>query len=291
MRTTEEMMDLILTKAENDVRIRAVMMNGSRVNPNVTKDRFQDFDIVYFVSEIESFTSDHSWVDYFGERTIMQMPESMTLIPASNSGVFIYLMLFEDGNRIDLQLVPVDLIDQMETDSLSKLLLDKDKRFDSLPSANDSDYIVSKPTSKEFADCANEFWWVSTYVAKALWREELTYAKFTMEVPVRDMLIKMLEWYVGIKTNFEISVGKSGKYLEHYLDEHEWQKFVRTYPDGNYANMWNSLFTMCELFQAVSKSVANYFHYQVPNEEKVFLYLKNVEQLYQTKIENSATDK
>lgn len=285
MRTTEEMMDLILNKAENDARIRAVMMNGSRVNPNVKKDRFQDYDIVYVVTEIESFTSDHSWVDYFGERIIMQMPEDKILPPASNSGVFIYLMLFEDGNRIDLQLVPVNLIDQMEKDSLSEILLDKDKIFDLLPPASDSDYVVTKPNSKTFADCSNEFWWVSTYVAKALWREELSYAKFTMDEPVRDMLIKMLEWYVGTKTNFEVSVGKSGKLLEHYLNWEEWQKFVRTYPDGDYDNMWNSLFTMCELFQEISQLVAKYFDYQDPDEKKVLSYLREVEKLHRTKMD------
>ncbi|ASK63768.1 hypothetical protein CFK37_17190 [Virgibacillus phasianinus] len=64
-----------------------------------------------------------------------------------------------------------------------------------------------------------KFWWVSTYVAKALWREEQSYAKFAMEVPVRNMLLRMLEWYVGTNTDFAVSVGKSGKLLNQYLDE------------------------------------------------------------------------
>jgi aminoglycoside 6-adenylyltransferase len=40
-------------------------MNGSRVNPNAKKDFFQDYDIVYIVNDIESFTSDHSWVLHY----------------------------------------------------------------------------------------------------------------------------------------------------------------------------------------------------------------------------------
>ena len=31
--------------------IKAVMLHGSRTNPNVTKDRLQDFDIVYVVDQ------------------------------------------------------------------------------------------------------------------------------------------------------------------------------------------------------------------------------------------------
>jgi len=45
MRNEKEMLDLILNIAENDDNIRAVIMNGSRVNPHAKKDPFQDFDI------------------------------------------------------------------------------------------------------------------------------------------------------------------------------------------------------------------------------------------------------
>lgn len=46
MRTEAEMYRLILEKARADERIRAVYMNGSRTNPNVPKDIFQDYDVV-----------------------------------------------------------------------------------------------------------------------------------------------------------------------------------------------------------------------------------------------------
>ena len=51
MRTEKEMFELILGVAKRDERVRAVYMNGSRANPNVKKDLFQDYDIVYAVME------------------------------------------------------------------------------------------------------------------------------------------------------------------------------------------------------------------------------------------------
>ena len=39
-RTATEMMNLILTAAKGDERVRAVILNGSRANPNVKKDIF-----------------------------------------------------------------------------------------------------------------------------------------------------------------------------------------------------------------------------------------------------------
>ena len=47
MRSEQEMYDLIVRTAGNDDRVRAVIMNGSRANPNAPRDIFQDYDIVY----------------------------------------------------------------------------------------------------------------------------------------------------------------------------------------------------------------------------------------------------
>jgi len=62
MRTEKEMFDLVLGVANRDSRIRAVYMNGSRANPNVKKDIFQDYDIVYVVTETESIIRDEDWI-------------------------------------------------------------------------------------------------------------------------------------------------------------------------------------------------------------------------------------
>ena len=100
MRSEQEMLELILNNAKSDDRIRAVMMNGSRVNPKAQRDIFQDFDIIYFVNDLDSFTNDHTWIEIFGEIMILQMPEDMEAPPPMNDGHFAYLMQFTDGNRI-----------------------------------------------------------------------------------------------------------------------------------------------------------------------------------------------
>ncbi len=55
MRSEREMLDLILETATADDRVRVVIMNGSRANPNAPRDIFQDFDIVYLVTELAPF--------------------------------------------------------------------------------------------------------------------------------------------------------------------------------------------------------------------------------------------
>ena len=44
MRREEEMMNLIISFAEGDERIRGLLMNGSRVNPTIERDIFQDYE-------------------------------------------------------------------------------------------------------------------------------------------------------------------------------------------------------------------------------------------------------
>ncbi|MBJ8008897.1 MULTISPECIES: aminoglycoside 6-adenylyltransferase [Bacillus cereus group] len=282
MRTEKEMLDLIINTAKEDERIRAVIMNGSRVNPNVNKDCFQDYDIIYVVKDIQSFTCNHSWINRFGEIMIVQMPEEMSLVPADEDGKFPYLMQFMDGNRMDLMLVPVDLINKfIGQDSLSKLLLDKDNCIGEFPPASDKDYVIKKPTEKEFFDCCNEFWWCSTNVGKGLWREELSYAKGMLEGPVRDMLVVMLEWHIGMKTEFTVNAGKFGKYFEQYVEKDVWEQFKRTFSNAEYENIWDSFFVMGDLFREVANEIANTYEYQYPqdDDDKVSSYLKHVRKL------------
>ena len=124
MRNEREMFDLILHVAKGNERVRGAWLNGSRANPNVPKDRWQDYDIVYLVKAMDSFLADHSWIDVFGERLMLQMPETMR--DPLGDGRFTYLILLADGNRIDLTLVPAEKPGLLGEDSLTVPLLDKD---------------------------------------------------------------------------------------------------------------------------------------------------------------------
>ena len=278
MRSEEEVINLILDVAYADDRIRAVLLNGSRADPKAVKDIFQDFDIVYIVKEIDTFLQDHSWIDVFGERVILQLPEEM-IIGDKDDYSFHYLMLCKDGNRIDLTLFPFDkLKTQYKQDSLTILLLDKDKLFEKLPVSSDTDYLIKRPTEKEFIDCCNEFWWVTTYVGKGLWRKEVTYSKEMLENPVRAMFLKIIEWHIGTNTDFTVSFGKGGRNMMHYISSDLYNKILSTYSDGNISNIWNSLFMMMEIFGSLARKIeqAMNFTYNKDEEQKVIDYLKRI---------------
>lgn len=63
MRTSEEMFRLILDVAREDDRIRAVVLSGSRADPEVPRDRYQDYDILFLVREVAPFYNNTAWIE------------------------------------------------------------------------------------------------------------------------------------------------------------------------------------------------------------------------------------
>ena len=155
MRTEPEMLDLILQTAKS-LKVNAVALSGSRTNDQVQKDEFQDYDVVYVVDDLDNLTSDLAWLDSFGTRMI----EQHNVLGNRR----LYLMLFEDGNRIDLTLCPKEHIQEwLDSEATYTVLEDKKGLFESY-SQNLERYWTSLATETDFKKSCNEFWWVSAYV-------------------------------------------------------------------------------------------------------------------------------
>ncbi|MCL2773270.1 MAG: aminoglycoside 6-adenylyltransferase [Oscillospiraceae bacterium] len=265
MRSEKEMFDLLLNFAKNDERIRAVGMEGSRTNINVPKDDFQDYDITYIVTDMDAFTKNDDWLDIFGIRIIMQKPEAMDLFPPEIDG-FSYLMIFEDDIKIDLKILPLELLNKyLKRDKLLKILLDKDGLVPNPQIPTDEDYWIYKPPATFFDDCCNEFWHTSTYVAIGLFRDELLFASYHMEQIVRAELLRMLSWKIGVGYGYGFSVGKHSKYIKKYLSESEWDLLMRTYRMDSAENCWAALESAHILFRQASHYVADNFGYTYPD--------------------------
>ncbi|MDL2220726.1 aminoglycoside 6-adenylyltransferase, partial [Eubacteriales bacterium OttesenSCG-928-N14] len=265
MRSETQMMDLILSVATKDDRIRVVGMEGSRANPNAPKDLFQDYDITYLVTQMQPFLQDERWLDVFGKRIMLQKPEQMSLFPPSLGGWFSYLMLFEDGNRIDLKIVPLaDLPRYLDWDGRIRILLDKDNRIPQ-PPVYDGRYDLQPPDANHFDDCCNEFWWVSTYVAKGLCRDEFLYAAEHLGAYVRPSLLRMLSWQTGLSHGFAIDVGKAYKYLPQFLPDKTWQALQQTFAFASNSQLWQALQGCMSLFRQASHAVAQQMGYPYPD--------------------------
>lgn len=148
MRSEKEMLDFIITIANNDSRIRAAYLEGSRANSNVLKDIFQDYDVVYIVTETKSFIEDKNWIDQFGKRLYMQYPDENIYYSSDTENCYGWLIQFADGNRLDLHIKT--LKNALENIELYKTLVDKDNFMPQKEISSDEIYWVKKPSKKSF---------------------------------------------------------------------------------------------------------------------------------------------
>ena len=267
MRSENEMMDLILGVAMSDERIRAVSMEGSRANLAAPKDMYMDYDITYYVADIGPFYDNPALVEsLFGKSLIMQMPEAMRR--PDGGGHFNYQMIFADGNRLDLTFDPKKYVDDGEP---SITLLDKDGGNGFRPAMrppSDAIYHIKPPSELYYYSCCNNFWWCLNNVAKGIARDELAYVMNMLNVEVRSELHDMMSWYIGALRGCDLSVGKNGKYFKQYLPPELYAQYAATYSGSDYADIWQALFTMCDLFHQIALEVAAHFGFTYHQNEE-----------------------
>ena len=264
MRNEPEMFDVILQTAKV-LQVNAVVMSGSRTNPNAPKDEFQDYDLVYVVDDIDNLTSDLSWLVQFGKRIIVQ---EVTLGHRR-----LYLMLFEDGNRIDLTLCPKEHINEwVDSEAGFTVLVDEKGLFESY-SPSPERFWTSPASETDFEKACNEFWWVSAYVVKGIYRKQVIYATDHLFGICQQELLKVLAWQVASDKG-TVDIGKNYKYLFNYLLSEKEKEFSALLDFSSLDKITQSLFATMQLFHQEAQSLAQKmdFKYEKEVAEKMMRY-------------------
>ncbi|MDR2686465.1 MAG: aminoglycoside 6-adenylyltransferase [Oscillospiraceae bacterium] len=267
MRTEQEMLALILGVAGADERVRAVLLSGSRANPEAPKDAFQDYNVAYFVTDIAPFYANPQWAEsHFGKPLLLQMPEAMR--GADGDGHFVYLMLFPDGVRIDLSFEFRPYVDDGEP---AVVLLDKDDGAGLLPALPPPDaafWHARPPTALDYSSCCNNFWWCLNNAAKGIARDELPYVMHMLNECVRAELHDMIGWTIGTLHGFALSVGKQGKYFKRYLPPEIYSRYEKTYSGSGYDDITAAIYAMCDLFHDLALPVGARFGFEYRQDEE-----------------------
>ena len=264
MRTETEMLDVILQTAKT-LQVEAVALSGSRTNPKAPKDEFQDYDVVYVVDDLDNLTSDLSWLDQFGTRII----EQHNVLGNRR----LYLMLFEDGNRIDLTLCPTEYIQEW-VDSEADYTVLKDEKGLFVPySPNPQRYWTSPASAIDFEKACNEFWWVSAYVVKGICRKQAIYATDHLYGICQQELLKVFAWQVASDRG-EVDIGKNYKYLFQYLPAEKEKEFSALLDFSSVEKLTQSLFATMQLFHREAQILAQKmgFDYDKEVAEKMIQY-------------------
>ena len=266
MRTDQEMLELILGTAKK-LQVDAVALSGSRAEGHAPKDEFQDYDVVYVVDDLDTLTRDLAWLDQFGTRII----EQHNILGNRR----LYLMLFEDGNRIDLTICPKDYINEwVDSEAGFTVLVDEKDLFESY-SPSPQRFWTSPASETDFEKTCNEFWWVSAYVVKGICRNQLIYATDHLYGICQQELLKILAWQVA-SDGGAVDIGKNYKYLFNYLPIEKEKEFSALLDFSSLDKITQSLFATMQLFYQEAQYLAQKmdFNYDREMAEKMIDYAK-----------------
>ena len=284
--THDTTLQQILAFATSHKDIALVTLEGSRANKNAKRDRFQDYDISFFMPNITPLREDSTWLGRFGEVLMVQMPESMELfVPDLKAGWFSYLAIYASGLKIDFTLIPLSDVEFYFTNErLTQVLLDKEKivakrGIDTIVITIDRDFWLKPLTQRSFEDCLNEFYHLKGYALRSfLRREVLAYNAYVDSM--RECVLILLAWQRALSAiestsgvieskqdslhTFNFSYGKHYKYLPKSLPKKTYKLLLQTYALGNLKQSKKALKALQILCDKASKKIAQTTGFAIP---------------------------
>ena len=263
-RSQEQMLRLI-SQTGQTLQVDAVALSGSRTDTKAPKDEFQDYDVVYVVDDIDNLTSDLSWLDQFGKRVIEQ--------EVALGHRHLYLMLFEDGNRIDLTLCPQEHIQEWVDSEAGFTVLEDKKGIFETYSPSPERFWIHPASETDFEKVCNEFWWVSAYVVKGIYRNQLIYSTDHLYGICQQELLKILAWQVASDRG-AVDIGKNYKYLFNYLSIEKEKEFSALLDFSSLDKITQSLLATMDFFHQEAQYLAQKmgFKYEKEVAEKMIEY-------------------
>ena len=187
----------------------------------------------------------------------------------------LYLMLFEDGNRIDLTLCPTDHIQEWVDSEVGFTVLEDEMGLFEPFSPSPERFWIHTASETDFKNSCNEFWWVSAYVVKGICRKQVIYAIDHLYGICQQELLKVLAWQVASDKG-TVDIGKNYKYLFNYLPAEKEKEFLSLLDFSNIEKLTQSLFATMELFHQEAQFLAQKmgFDYEKEVAEKMIQYAK-----------------
>jgi len=263
--------------------VLAMILTSSRARADETVDELSDYDVIVACRDPAEMASDTAWTAAYEQPAAGWGDESEVL----GSRAWFRGVVYEDGVKIDWTLWPEELLARTaESESLPehldvgyRVLLDKTGATSAWRLATHQAHVPAGPTEAEYRALVEEFWWSTTYVAKALRRGELVFAKFPLELDMKfGCLLRMLDWQLELEHDWSLRPGKLGRGLERLLPADVYAELAATYVDLDVDANWEALFRTTVLFRRVAGEVGDALGYAYPQrtDEVVESYLRAV---------------
>jgi aminoglycoside 6-adenylyltransferase len=269
--TEAEVMEELVTWGGAEDEIRALVLTSTRAQEDDSADALSDYDLIVAVRDRDDFVARDGWVGARGPKLVSWGDEDELLGERTTFRGVVY----PDGVRVDFTIWPAVLLDRIaEADAVPddldlgfRVLLDKDGSTARWATPTCRAHIPKRPIQAEFEAVVDEFWWSTTYVAKALWRGEVVFAKFVLDQDAKlGALRRVLEWRIELDHDWSLLPGVYGRRLERLLPADLAAELHATYTGAAIEENWEALFRTAALFRRVATEVAAALGYRSPIE-------------------------
>ena len=277
MRTSEEIIKEVLDTAQNIEEIKAVIQTD--LVP--IRKYLYNYNFYFIVDQIELFEDNNVFENCFGKRILLYRADKN--YPEIFHNIKAHLMVFQDGITIIINVTDrVSFLERyMDNHSCEnawigdtfKKLLDKEGIFSEIERLEEKKLLLYEiPTAQEFSDICSEFYWVLKTFAEYTLRKELPAAMFYLNISIRELLNKLLHWYICMQSTEPVEIGILDSNLEKLLDAELFHLYKMTYPSADYKKIWEAYEAVILLWSIIGHEVAKRYRFEYPaNTEKEML--------------------
>lgn len=256
----EDIINKLIKYGETSELIKAEVLIGSQSRQSNCADEYSDIDVILFVSDIDFFINSDEWINFLGkyyisfvEKTISGGMERRVFFENAMDADFIFLQA-DDINRID---------ELSEIVSRSyKILLDKTNFTDIIRRVAKSDKPFSIPSESEFQNLISEFWFHVIWATKKVMRGELWSAITCVDGHMKEMLLKMIEYYSHALHGVDYDTWHGGRFIEHWSEPWVVNEFQNIYAGYSNKDIMKAISATMNLFRKISVETADKCDYR-----------------------------
>ena len=290
MRNEREAIDKVLDVARQDDAVRAVI----RTDIVPKRKYLHTYNFYFIVNDIEKYDKD-VFQSCFGERILLFRGDRN--YPEMFPGTKAHLMVFRDGVTIVIHAVDTNTFlerivgksayENVWIGDTYQKLLDKDNILPEIERLEEKQTkFAGVPSQEEFNNINCEFWWVMKTFAEYTLREELLSSMFYLNNAVRDLLNRMIRWYVYLKAREPVNMGILDSRMEEILDADLFCLYRKTYPNADYSQIWEAYESVAELWRKTGHYISECCGFEYPGgtEQDMTAFIQCLKEQKQTDI-------
>lgn len=276
MLTYDDLIVRITGWAQAEKDVRGALIIGSRARTDHPADEWADLDILVFAHNPDQYIKSGTWAEKIA-------PCWLTFVERTGDGqAWERRTMYEGGLDVDVALNPEEWLDGISQqlpreveDLLRKgvrVLVDKDGKLAkilTLPFSKTAP--VERPGEGEFINLVNDFWYHTVWSAKHLCRGELWWAKAGVDMHLKGLLQRMLEWHAQAVNRGSSGVWTRGRFIEEWADPRTIEELPKAFAHYDTGDIARALQVTMRIFRRLEDECAAQWGFtpQIKAEQRV----------------------